>query len=84
MNVKLLRYTKDPLQTIIDAYRRCHLSEDKSDTQCECLGESDEKLLKKCIKLGHHSPLEFVDFEFTDDVVHGGKSMVNGQTKMRI
>lgn len=64
MNVKLVRYTKDPLQTIIDAYRRCHLSEEKSDSQCECLGESDEKLLKKCIKLGHHSPLEFVDFEF--------------------
>ncbi len=64
MSVKLVRYTSEPLRTVIDAYRKAHCSEEKSDTVCETLGSKDEALLKRCIKLGHLSPLEFIDFEF--------------------
>jgi len=64
MNVRLVRYTQEPLRTIIDAYRKAHKSEEKSDTTCETIGPKDEALISKCIRLGHHSPLEFVDFEF--------------------
>jgi len=65
MEVILKAITANPVSTIIDAYRKCHQSEDCSDSTGSILGEKDRLLLRKCIVAGHESPLEHVNFTFT-------------------
>lgn len=66
--VTLIHSTPNPLISLLESYRICYNSYDKSDTVFTetgvALGEADEKLLKRCIMLKHHGPLEFVDFKF--------------------
>lgn len=69
--VKLKYFTDNPLGKIIEAIRITRDSFEKSDSIFDfesgaliTLGPNDEKLIKKCIDLGHTSVLEFVDFIF--------------------
>lgn len=52
MKVELISWTKDPIKTIAQAASTCYKS------------EPNIKVVKGCIKSGHHSVLEFANFVF--------------------
>lgn len=60
MKVELWQITKNPVQHIVRCARVSHASESKGP-------ESDAKLVKKLIELGHDSVLEFADATFFID-----------------
>lgn len=64
LNVKLLAYTKVPVNIIATAARLCYSNSDINDLVELMDEEKCEKLLKKLIQLGHESPLEHANFTF--------------------
>lgn len=70
MNVKLLHITQ--LSTLVESIRICYDSLSKSDSFFPDdtpypyfqLGAKDKHLIQECIKLGHHVPLEMINFTF--------------------
>lgn len=60
MQVNLIACTPDPLNTIWLAYRQCRTPIPKNEST-----ENKRRLVLNCIKLGHLSPLEHVNFTFS-------------------
>lgn len=52
MKVTLISYTKNPVETIVEAASTCYDS------------EPSNQIMNHCYKSGHHSVLEFADFTF--------------------
>lgn len=64
LNVQLLRHTFDPEQAAALAARLCYTNTKISELKEKVTKEKAVELLKKIIKMGHHSILEHVAFTF--------------------
>ncbi len=64
MRVILLSHTPDPEKTIAMAARLCYSPSDVMQLKKKLDGFSIEKLVRKIVRMGHHSVLEHVSFTF--------------------
>lgn len=64
MRVTLLSHTPEPERTIAMAARLCYSPSDIMQLKKKLDGISVEKLVRKIVRMGHHSVLEHVSFTF--------------------
>ena len=64
LNVKLLRYTPEPLKTVACAAKLCYSKTGAAEIEEGLTEEACEKFVKTLVKMGHMSPIEHISFTF--------------------
>ncbi len=64
LNIKLLKYTPNPIETIAMAAKLCYSPSNISNLEEKISNQDQIKFVEYLVKVGHHSPLEHASFTF--------------------